>query len=112
MTAPTGSDPVRLDREQAASLARLLRQVEQFLDECDDSVEEALAAHFGLHPASEAFSAALCFHADLIESALAPQPRSTAMIHSEVESRLPSHFRSPHEPTATADAVDHLPRRT
>lgn len=29
-----------------------------------------MAAHFGLNPASEAFSAALCFHADAIEAAL------------------------------------------
>ena len=36
-----------------------------------ESVEEALAAHFGLNPASEAFSAALCFHADTSEIALA-----------------------------------------
>lgn len=56
MTAPAGSDPVRLDREQVASLARLLRQVEQFLDECDDSVEEALAAPFGLRIASSRHS--------------------------------------------------------
>ncbi|GAA3819089.1 hypothetical protein GCM10022403_060630 [Streptomyces coacervatus] len=64
------TNPIRIDRDQAASLARLLRELEQFLDECDETVEEALAAHFGLDPASEAFSAALCFHADTIESAL------------------------------------------
>ncbi|NIY70795.1 DUF2851 family protein [Streptomyces malaysiensis] len=67
-------EPIRLDRDQVASLARLLREIEQFLDECDGSVEEALAAHFGLNPASEAFSAALCFHADRIETALATDP--------------------------------------
>jgi hypothetical protein len=43
-------------------------EAEQFLDECDKTVEEALATHFGLHPASEAFSAALCSHADRIEA--------------------------------------------
>ncbi|WP_030573291.1 hypothetical protein [Streptomyces aureocirculatus] len=74
MTTPPGPTPIRLDRDQAASLARLLREVEQFLDMCDEDVEEALAAHFGLHPASEAFSAALCFHADTIEAALATDP--------------------------------------
>lgn len=41
MTLPLGSGPIALDRDQAASLARLLREVEQFLDECDESVEEA-----------------------------------------------------------------------
>ncbi|MFG2025619.1 hypothetical protein [Streptomyces sp. NPDC048825] len=70
MTLPLGSGPIAFDRDQAASLARLLREVEQFLDECDESVEEALDAHFALSPASEAFSAALCFHTDRIEAAL------------------------------------------
>ncbi|MYV47574.1 hypothetical protein [Streptomyces sp. SID2888] len=70
MTDAPGTEPIRLDRDQATSLARLLREVEQFMDECDETVEEALAAHFGLAPASEAFSAALCFHADTIETAL------------------------------------------
>lgn len=55
MTLPLGSDPIALDRDQAPSLARLLREVEQFLDECGEPVEAALAAHFRLHPASEAF---------------------------------------------------------
>jgi hypothetical protein len=77
MTISPTSDPIQLNRDQVASLARLLRQVEQFLDECGEDVEEALAAHFGLNPASEAFSAALCFHADMIEAALAIEPAAS-----------------------------------
>jgi hypothetical protein len=60
MTAQPAADRIHLDREHAASLARLLRQLGQFLDECDDGVEGALAAFSGLNPACEAFSAALC----------------------------------------------------
>ncbi|MFF1717521.1 hypothetical protein [Streptomyces sp. NPDC058268] len=74
MTEQTTPGTVPLDRQQAENLIKLLRQVEQFLDECDESVEEALATHFDLHPASEAFSAALCFHADTLETALAEDP--------------------------------------
>ncbi|MFI1868716.1 hypothetical protein [Streptomyces jumonjinensis] len=77
MTVPPDSDPIPLNRDQVAALARLLREVEQFLDECDESVEEALATHFGLNPASEAFSAALCFHADTLEAALATEPAAS-----------------------------------
>lgn len=73
MTVPPVSEPFHLNRDPVAALARLLREVEQFLDECDESVEEALATHFGLGPASEAFSAALCFHADMLEAALATE---------------------------------------
>ncbi|WP_327411477.1 hypothetical protein [Streptomyces sp. NBC_01233] len=77
MTDQPSAAPIRLDRDQAASLARLLREIEQFLGECDESVEEALAAHFGLDPTSEAYSAALCFHADRIEATLAAEdPRN------------------------------------
>lgn len=79
MTDQPSAEPIFLDRDQAASLARLLREIEQFLDECDESVEEALATHFGLNPASEAFSAALCFHADTVEAALAGEPASSRM---------------------------------
>jgi hypothetical protein len=83
MTEDPTDAPISLDRQQAQSLVTLLREVEQFLDECDENVEEALAAHFGLNPASEAFSAALCFHADVIavaiaaESAVRPAWRAT-----------------------------------
>lgn len=80
MTNTPDQASILLDHDQAASLARLLRELEQFLDECDESVEEALATHFGLNPASEAFSAALCFHAVKIEAALAggPEPSRTS----------------------------------
>lgn len=81
MTDAPSSEPIHLDRDQAASLARLLREVERFLDECDESVEEALAAHFGLDPASEAFSAALCFHADKIETALGSRGNISSASH-------------------------------
>ncbi|WP_236246841.1 hypothetical protein [Streptomyces sp. CC210A] len=74
MTDAPDQAPILLAHDQAASLARLLRELEQFLDECDESVDGALATHFGLDPASEAFSAALCFHADKIEAALAGDP--------------------------------------
>lgn len=70
MTVTPDSAQIELDREQTAGLARLLRQVEQFFDECDDYVEDALAAHTGLSPACEAISAALRLHADTIESTL------------------------------------------
>lgn len=93
MTTQTGADQVHLDREHVASLARLLRQLGQFLDECEDGVEDALAAFSGLNPACEAFSAALCLHADTIESALALESVSTAMIRSEVEPRPALSFK-------------------
>ncbi|MFB6816346.1 hypothetical protein ACFCV8_17585 [Streptomyces sp. NPDC056347] len=81
MTDAPSSESIHLDRDQAASLARLLREVERFLDECGESVEGALATHFGLDPASEAFSAALCFHADTIETALTDRP-TTSRTHT------------------------------
>ncbi|MFE0138494.1 hypothetical protein ACFWY6_44200 [Streptomyces sp. NPDC059037] len=74
MTSSSDPAAVILDHDQAAALARLLRQIEQFFDECDDDTEDALAAYSGLNPASEAFSAALCFHADAIEAALSNEP--------------------------------------
>ncbi|WP_330348287.1 hypothetical protein [Streptomyces sp. NBC_00582] len=61
---------IHLHRDQAASLVRLLRELERFLEECGETVEAAMATHFGLDPASEAFSAAFSLHADTIESAL------------------------------------------
>jgi hypothetical protein len=36
-----------------------------------------LDPHFGLNRASEAFSAALCFHADTLEAALATEPAAS-----------------------------------
>lgn len=43
-TPNSRSSSIRLDHEQTAALARLLRQVEHFLDECDDAIEDELAA--------------------------------------------------------------------
>ncbi|RLU96648.1 hypothetical protein CTZ27_16665 [Streptomyces griseocarneus] len=76
-----GVGQTHLDREEAASLARLLRQLEQFFDQCDDGVEDALAAFSGLTPACEAFSAALCLHADTIEAAITDEP-TTSRTHT------------------------------
>jgi len=95
MTTQPGADRIHLDREHAASLARLLRQLDKFLDECDEGVEDALATFSGLNPACEAFSAALCLHADTIESVLAPQSASTSMICCEVESHPALSFQEP-----------------
>lgn len=77
MTASPDSDPIRLNRTRPPPSPGYCGEVEQYLDECDESVEEALAAHFGLNPASEAFSAALCFHADTLEAALATEPATS-----------------------------------
>ncbi|GAA2264948.1 hypothetical protein GCM10010232_66430 [Streptomyces amakusaensis] len=100
MTLQPAPGPVVLDAQQAQSLVTLLREVEQFLDECDETVEEALAAHFGLHPASEAFSAALCFHADTLEAALAGQPtRDTLTSRTPTPRISPGHHRSGHSET-------------
>ncbi|MFK0283259.1 hypothetical protein ACIQVL_22750 [Streptomyces sp. NPDC090499] len=69
MTEP-GRDPINLDREEAESLVKLLRAFEKFLDDCEESIADAVADHFGLSPAAEAFSAALSIHADALEAAL------------------------------------------
>ncbi|MEV5985096.1 hypothetical protein AB0L85_08755 [Streptomyces sp. NPDC052051] len=69
-TEPTLPQVITLDGQHTASLARLLRELERFLDDCDENTADAIAKYFGLHPAAEAYSAALCFHADALEIAL------------------------------------------
>ncbi|MGG2459345.1 hypothetical protein ACO0M4_33675 [Streptomyces sp. RGM 3693] len=61
---------VFLDREQVASLGRLLREIEQFFDACDDTVGDAADAHFGIAPSAESISAALSLHVDALDAAL------------------------------------------
>ena len=71
MTAdPTQAQTITLDSRQAVQLTSLLRELERFLDDCDEAAADAIAEFFDLHPAAEAFSAALCFHADRLEAAL------------------------------------------
>ncbi|MFJ8348223.1 hypothetical protein ACIQ9J_17965 [Streptomyces sp. NPDC094153] len=68
--SPTGSATVVLDRDRASQLARLLRQTEQFFDDCDDTVGDAVNAHYGIEPGAETISVLLSFHADDLEAAL------------------------------------------
>ena len=56
---------------------RLLRPVEQFLDECGDDVEDAVVTHSGLNPDCEAFSEVLYLHANAIEAALDIAPATS-----------------------------------
>ncbi|MFK4271004.1 hypothetical protein [Streptomyces milbemycinicus] len=69
-TDPNLPQKISIDGQQAANLATLLRELERFLDECDETTADAIAEFFGLHPAAEAYSAAVCFHADTLEAAL------------------------------------------
>ncbi|KMS80292.1 hypothetical protein ACH49_08420 [Streptomyces leeuwenhoekii] len=74
-TSPALPQQVSIDGQQASNLATLLRELERFLDECDETTADAIADFFGLHPAAEAYSAALCFHADTLETALGLRER-------------------------------------
>lgn len=56
-----------------------MRQLEAFLDECDETVSDALEAHVGIRPAAESYSAILEGHAEALESALASPPRHVQM---------------------------------
>ncbi|MFE6380575.1 hypothetical protein [Streptomyces roseolus] len=69
-TGPALSQRISVDGRQAANLVALLRELERFLDECDETTADTIADFFDLHPAAEAYSAALCFHADTLETAL------------------------------------------
>ncbi|MGW7752337.1 hypothetical protein ACWGK6_12365 [Streptomyces violaceusniger] len=65
---------IALDGQNAASLARLLRELERFFDGCDEATADVIADFFDLHPAAEAYSAAICHHADTLEAALGAEP--------------------------------------
>lgn len=69
MTDPS-QDQVNLSRQDAESLAKLLRQFEKFLDDCDEEVGDAMDDHFGFSPAAESLSAVLATHADALEAAV------------------------------------------
>ncbi|MER5634835.1 hypothetical protein [Streptomyces nitrosporeus] len=71
---PTLPVSITLDSQHAASLARLLRELERFFGDCDETTADAIAEFFDLHPAAEVYSAAICHHADTLEAALATEP--------------------------------------
>ncbi|AZM55805.1 hypothetical protein DMA15_27130 [Streptomyces sp. WAC 01529] len=77
-TEPTPPRTITLDGQHAASLARLLRELERFFDNCDEATADAMADFFDLHPAAEAYSAAICLHADTLESALGTADQDVA----------------------------------
>ncbi|MFE2936405.1 hypothetical protein [Streptomyces sp. NPDC059278] len=51
-----------------------MRELERFFDDCDETTADAVAEFFDLHPAAEAYSAAIRHHADTLEAALATDP--------------------------------------
>ncbi|MGP3964391.1 hypothetical protein ACTWPT_51365 [Nonomuraea sp. 3N208] len=78
MTPDTDNDSaVHLRRTDAVALAGLLRELERFLDDCDETVADALDDYFGFHPVAESFSAALAIHADRLDALLTSSPHST-----------------------------------
>ncbi|MEU6720681.1 hypothetical protein ABZ897_55290 [Nonomuraea sp. NPDC046802] len=76
MTPGTDNDSaLHLRRTDAVALAGLLRELERFLDDCDESVADALDDYFGFRPVAESFSAALAIHADRLDALLtSPTP--------------------------------------
>ncbi len=101
-TGPTLPQQISVDGQQAANLATMLRELERFPDGCDETIAGAIAEFFGLHPAAEAYSAAVCFHADTLEAALGLResegvPRRNSLTRGDVPlpgDRLPRCRRS------------------
>ncbi len=67
---PPHHDAVALDLEHATRLIRLLREIEEFFDDCDETIADALDEHFGFEPAAESYAAVTALEADRLQDAI------------------------------------------
>jgi hypothetical protein len=67
---PHDEDVVHLPRPVAERMACWLRQLESFLDDCDQDTADVLDTYFGFEPAAESISAVLSIDADILHAAL------------------------------------------
>ena len=67
---PPHHDIVALDPEHATGLLRLLRELEALLDDCDESITDALDEYFGFEPAAETYAAVIALEAERLQQAI------------------------------------------
>jgi hypothetical protein len=64
------NDTIAVLVDDAKALVTRLREIERFLDECDEQTADALDDYFGFSPVAESFSADLSLHADMLDALL------------------------------------------
>lgn len=67
---PPHHDIVALDPETATDLLKLLRDLEEFFDNCDESIADVLDEHFGFAPAADTYTAVTALQADRLQDAI------------------------------------------
>jgi hypothetical protein len=67
---PPHHDVVVFDIDHATRLVGLLREIEEFLNDCDETIADALDEHFGFGPAAESYAAVTALEAERLQDAI------------------------------------------